>query len=523
VSTIPPPGDSAAPEPTRVEGAILDPTVATPPSDPWSLSAEVLPGGPVPAADRPRGRGFTALVAGGVAAVLVGGAAVAWAAFNGDTGDQPEKHLPATAGAMLKVDLDPSGAQKIDAVRFFAKFPFGNGLRGTDDPRQAIYERLTEDDSSAPAWSQVEPWLGQRMALAALPGDKGHEPTPVGLLQVTDEAKAKATLAKAADADTAFSVADGWATISDTQAHVDAVTKGAAAKSLADDATFRRDVDALGDSGVFGGWADPGRFPDLADAAAPGALLGLSGAGLGQGDLLHQRLAMVARFTGGDAEVVLRSFGSVGTSTPTGAGPAVAGLPAGTVAAVGVSGAGDSVRKALTTGGSGTVLAQAMASAEQETGLKLPDDLEALLGQRFALALGQPDGSGEPVVGLRGQSDAAGLGNALDRLLRFTDASGLPLERRDVRGGYVLATNRAQAEALTRDGGLGGTDAFRDAVPDADRAAAVGYLDVERLLATYGQSIDGDTAASLKPLRAVGLAVTPQSDGTITTLRVTTR
>jgi hypothetical protein len=231
----------------------------------------------------------------------------------------------------------------------------------------------------------------------------------------------------------------------------------------------------------------------------------------------------VARFTGGDAEVVLRSFGSVGTSTPTGAGPAVAGLPAGTVAAVGVSGAGDSVRKALTTGGSGTVLAQALARAEEETGLKLPDDLEALLGQRFALALGQPDGSGEPVVGLRGQSDAAGLGNALDRLLRFTDAAGLPLERRDVRGGYVLATNRAQAEALTRDGGLGGSDAFRDAVPDADRAAAVGYLDVERLLATYGQSIDADTVASLEPLRAVGLAVTPQSDGTITTLRVTTR
>jgi hypothetical protein len=509
-------------EPTPVEGAILDPTETLSTEDPWALHVEVLPGAPLPPQDRIPRRGATALVAAGVAAVLVGGAAVAWAAFNGDTGDQPEKHLPATAGAMVKVDLDPSGSQKIDAIRFLRKFPLGSGLRDTDDPRRYLYERLAGQDASAPPWSEVEPWLGARVALAALPGERNA--VPVAVLQVTDEAKARASLAKAADDDTAFAVDGGWAMISDTQAHLDAAAQSAATTSLADDATFRRDVDALGDAGVVTAWADPVRLPNLGDALRSAAVLGLPTAVPRGGDLLKQRYAGVARFTGGNAELVVRTFGSAGASTAAGAGPSVAALPEGTVAGFGVSGAGDTIRTSLAGAGeAGQLLSGALVDAEQRTGLQLPEDLQALLGQRAAIALGEPDGSGRPVLGLRAASDAAGLGPALDRLLSFTDASGLPLERRDVPGGYVLATDRTQAEAMTRDGGLGDTDAFRDAVPDADSASVVAYLDVERLLATYGRAVDGDLAAALRPLRAVGLAVAATGDGTTTTLRVTTR
>jgi hypothetical protein len=141
----------------------------------------------------------------------------------------------------------------------------------------------------------------------------------------------------------------------------------------------------------------------------------------------------------------------------------------------------------------------------------------------MAFALAAPGGFAQPVAGVRAESDAADLGPALDRFLRFTDASGLPLERRDVPGGYVLATDRTQAEAMTRDGGLGGSDAFRDAVPDADAASVVAYIDVQRLLTRYGTRFDDELAATLRPLRAVGLTVAATSDGTTTTLRVTTR
>lgn len=515
-------------------GSAPAPTQPVPGHDPWSAPVDVSPGveagGPVPPGARPRGRGFLVLVSAAVAAVLVGGAAFAWAAFNGDTGDQPERHLPASTGAFLKLDLAPSAGQKIDAIRFFAKFPFAKGLDGTDDPRKFLYEQVTKGQPTAPPWSQVEPWLGQRVAVAAVPGT-GDDAAPVVLLQVTDEAKAKASLDKIAAAhtgsDAVFGVADGWATLSDTKAHLDAVTGGAKAGNLADDPTFRADVDAVGEQGVLSGWADPGRFPSLTKAfQGSGSLaLGLPGALPGGQDALKQRYAMAARFTGGNAEFVLKSIGSAASAaTGTGAGRAVDQLPEGTVAAIGMSGVGESLKKTWASlGKEDSPFAGSVDALAEQTGLRLPDDLVALFGDQVALALGEPDASGQPVVGLRGASAAAGVGGALDRLLRFTDASGLPLERRDVSGGYVLATTRGEADALAKGGTLGQSDAFRDAVPDADRAAVVGYVDVQRVLETYGRSADADTVDALKPLRAVGLSVSTGSDSATLTLRVTTR
>lgn len=514
----PPGGDPASPEPRPANPAL----------DLWSVPVEVLGGGVVPAQRPGRGRAAVALTAAAVAAVLVGGAALAWAAFSRDDGDQPERHLPATAGALVKVDLDPSGTQKIDAVRFFAKFPAGKALEGAagDDPRRVLYERLTAQNPAAPPWSEVEGWLGQRAAIAVVPGgaDGAGGPSMVGVLQVTDEAGARSSLTKAAGGGLASSVADGWATISDTKAHVEAVTSGSAAEPLADDPAFRHDVDALGDPGVLAGWADASRFPQLAGALARRSPLAVADPLLGAQDLARQRIALVARFTGGDAEVALRTFGPTVAVAAPGAGAAVAALPDDTVAALGVSGGADSIRKTWKAlSGPGSAAGQAVARARAQTGLKLPGDLEALLGRRFAVALGEPDASGRPVAGVRAQSDAAGLGAALDRLLRYTDEAGLPLERRDVDGGYVLSTTRDQAEALAEDGALGSSDSFRSAVPSADSAQTVAFVDVERLGATYLKDADPETAAYLKALRAVGLSIAATEDGTATTLRVTTR
>jgi hypothetical protein len=511
------PRPARPPEPTQVEGVIPDPTAAPSPQDPWAQSLEVFPGAPIPPQHRFRGRGVPAMVAAGVAAVLVGGTAIAWAAFNGDAGDQPERHLPTITGAFVKADFAPSAGQRIDAVRFLGKFPVGKDARGGGDPKQFVYERLEQVASYAPPWSEVEDWLGDRVALAAVPRDDGR-PYPVAVLQVTDDAKARTTLDTSLRDDAVAQVADGWAIITDSRAHLDAVLAATAKGTLAQDATFRHDTEALGDSGVLVGWTDLSRLPAtaaLSPTLTPQLLTGP--------DRLPMRGAFVGRFTGGDAEVTVRTFGTPPPPAGTGAGAVAAALPTDAVAAFSVAGAGDAVEQNWSTLTRRLPDARAtLASIEAQTGLRLPEDLAALLGQRTALALAEPDGSGRPVVGLRAQSDAAGLGPALDRFLRFTDASGLPLERRDVPGGYVLATDRAQAEALTRDGGLGGTDAFRDAVPDADRASVVAYVDVERVLATYGTGVDGDLTA-LRPLRAVGLAMTATDDGTTTTLRITTR
>lgn len=149
----------------------------------------------------------------------------------------------------------------------------------------------------------------------------------------------------------------------------------------------------------------------------------------------------------------------------------------------------------------------------------------ALLGRRFAIAVGAPAGAGEPVIGVRGASDDPGLGGALDRLLQQTDRSGLPLERRNVPGGYVLATSpqEAQAQALAAGGDLGATDAFRDAVPGSDKAFAVAYVDVQRIAASYGSMAGEETAGAMSALRAIGLSATATDDGAELNVRVTTR
>jgi hypothetical protein len=494
------------------------------PRDPWAVQLDdpgAEPGTVLPPAPRRR-RGIATLVAAGVAVAVAGGGGFAWAAFNGDTGNQPERHLPASVAAFVKVDLDPSGPQKVEAYRFLSKFPGGSA---ESDLRKVVYDRLAEGETGLPPWSEVSDWLGDRAGVGVL----ADAEAPVVVLQVVDEAKARTSLQKAAPAGS-FSVADGWATLSDSKAHLDAANGALGKGTLADDATFRADTEALGDPGVLGGWADFSRLSALAQryagSIAGGALTGGAAlAGGAAGDVSKQRLALVARFTGGDAELVARTFGAAAPAASPGAGAAAAALPGDTVAAVALSGGGATagtqwkgLQERL-----GDSAADVTATIRTETGLRLPGDLSALLGRRFAVALGPAGGSGEPVVGLRAASEDPALGDALDRLLRFTDRNGFPLERKDVPGGYVLATTRQQATALAADGDLGKADSFRDALPDAEAAQAVVYVDVERLTRAYADWADESTRKTLSALRSVGLSSRQTSDGATFTLRVTTR
>jgi hypothetical protein len=505
------PGGPTEPDPTEPDHPQ--------PADGWALDLTDTPAAGVadPAhsatepASRRRRRGAVALVAAAVAAAVAGGAGLAWAAFNGDTGDQAARHVPAGVSALVQVDLDPSGQQKVEALRFISKLPDGDR---SGDLREMIYRRLKESTPELPAWSEVSPWLGDRAGVAAF----GEEQAPVFVLQVTDEAKARATLERTAGAG-AVRVAEGWATLSDSREHLEAATAALARGSLADDPTYRRDVEALGDAGVFTGWADVARLAAL--TRQRGLRDGLLGTQL-RGAEQWNRVAVVGRFTGGDAEVVVRATGPTGA--PKGdAGAAVAALPADTVAALGVSGGGDFFRQQWEALAEPNAGRDALAEASRQTGLRLPDDVAALLGRRFALALGPAGASGEPVLGMRATADGPAVAGALERLLRFTDAAGLPLVRQDVPDGYALATTREQAKALAGAGSLGASGDFTDAVPDADGAHSIVYVDLRRLESGYAADAPADLRRTLSALRGIGLSATATADGQQLRLRVTTR
>src|SRR4051812_7339360 len=193
-----------------------DPPSGPPPSGPPE-SLDSVEGAPI---RHGGGRRGLLVVVGAVAAVGVAGASWAALSFFG-TGPQPAEALPGSTIAYASIDLDPSGGQKIEALRTLKKFPAfeDNVDLGTDDDiREWIFEQLQQDSSDCADLDygdDVEPWLGDRFAVAAV-DDGGDAPAPVFVVQVSDDDAADAGLAKlracgggSAD-DGAWAISDGW-------------------------------------------------------------------------------------------------------------------------------------------------------------------------------------------------------------------------------------------------------------------------------------------------------------------------
>ena len=192
-----------------------------------------------------------------VAVVLTGGVVTAaWRAFEPHHG--PESLVPSTAFAVGTIDLSMPGGQA-DALRSFADhFPsspthHGDGsavdrllraiFRGSSDPH-VDYDR------------DVKPWLGDHVALAGWT-DKDGKPQMEALLESTDDGAAKAELSKLfRDGDGAVRFADGYAVIGADDAKVRETIEAAHRSSLADNATYAGDIDALPGDPALTAWMD---------------------------------------------------------------------------------------------------------------------------------------------------------------------------------------------------------------------------------------------------------------------------
>lgn len=71
------------------------------------------------------------LVGGG--AIAVAGSAMAFAAFLGGGGAQPEDVLPANALGLVKLDLDPAARQKVAVYRLAERFPATSDVVADED------------------------------------------------------------------------------------------------------------------------------------------------------------------------------------------------------------------------------------------------------------------------------------------------------------------------------------------------------------------------------------------------------
>lgn len=514
---------------------------------PPGAAAQTVPGevslSDDPQAPTPSSRRRPVLLVGAVVAALaLGGAgAFAFQRLSGG-GSQPAEVLPGDAYAYLRLDIDPSAGQKIAAVRFLGKLPQVKDTLDSGDPRKKLWD-LASKDSSNGCLSKfsydkdIAPWLGDRVGMAVRPGGTAKQPNLAVAIQVKDDGAAQDTLTRLFACDTSGTPAevrmkDGYAIVTPRgtgDATLAAVDKG----SLAANPTFTQDMAALGEQGVMSGWLDmgagakeiqklggPQALGTLGDMGSMGSMTAATGA--------KGRFAMALRFSADYVELAGKVRGADGAAAAKGDGSELASLPANTMAALNISGADTMLKNGWPTlekqlqtlGTSGTGSPDFVGEIQQQLGMKLPDDLEVLLGRSFTLAApGQTQDAEMPTIGAKVvSSDAKRADELVSRLLEVAGAPSGAISHKVAGDKLFVATTPGYADDLQSGGKLGDTDAFKLAVGDVGSSNAALFVDLDKVDQLAQGQVHGEAKSFLESLRAFGLnaSSTGTGEGTFT-------
>lgn len=564
------------------------PPGSTPPGmpagGPPGHSAVPPSGQPGMTASGPSSRRRTGLVAGAVAAALVvaGGAFAATRVFGGTGGGQPADVLPGEALGYLRIDLDPSVGQKVAAFRLLDKLPEAKQALTDSDPKRALFGLLQKDNpdlKDIDYRNDIEPWLGERAGIAILPPAQNDKQPPVAIaVQVKDEDKATAGLAKlkqtadrtlnklprqgldltgnrgfgsytapsatltsesspsgtgsgsAGPTETVHFFRDGYVILTD-KAHEQTVRGAMDRGNLSARGEFADDMKAVGDQGVLSGWLDQRRFIEAALQASPQSTTPDQQRVFQELLPLMTRQSMAVRFNADFVEAASFSRGNP-LGLPSTAVKDLGALPASTAVLVSFSNGDaylgkmwDLLRKLVPASGSGDFDSQ-LRQLEASSGLRLPDDLQTLLGKQFDLVMSDQLTQGEqrlPKLGVRVQTDTAKAQTVLDRIMRLIQQQGgtipqLPQSSKD--GRFYLALEQSYLDELTQAGSFGQAAALATAVPELTKATSVLYADLDKLEPRYLDSVPQEHRDLVRSLRAVGMATVPADDGSLTTVRL---
>jgi hypothetical protein len=493
------------------------------------------PAGYPVAAAAPRSRRTLSWILGAAAAVLLlvmgGGAVVAYQALNGG-GTQPDQVVPADAIAFAKLDLNPSASQKIAAARFLHRIPkFGSGFGGSSDWRKAIFDALSSAGSLPPGVNydrDVKPWLGKRAAMAVLPALHDGDPEALLILQSTDDAKARAGIARFGS-DNGVSFYRGYAVVGETQQIADQAVASAKGSNLAGSTHYSTDMKQLGSLGVSSGWADIGAAFKLAGAASP-----LNAAITG-------RLAYTVRLTASSADLIGKFYGLSDSGAPV-TSPDLGGLPAGTALAIGVGTSPAAIDRSWKRyedllsqlggafsdpNGSGMATpdpSEMLDALQQEFGIRLPDDLKTLAGTGVTVAVAADGLNGDmPKFALQSRTDGAAAVRVMDHIRRAVQEQGgdFPIEYRATSHGLILGDDPDYLAMVSSGGGTRLSDlaAFRQSLPDRAGAQYTAFVNLDAVASSMRAS--GASQDELQVISVFSAAgVTMRTSGTTASLHV---
>ena len=173
-----------------------------------------------------------------------------------------------------------------------------------------------------------------------------------------------------------------------------------------------------------------------------------------------------------------------------------------------------------------------LAEAEAETGLSLPEDLETLLGDGVAVALGpgiSPDaiangGPGELPLGIRIQGDPEEIQAVLDKLKAQAGPEVAPyLEVQEGDGFAVLGLQEDYRTDLESEGSLGDNATFGEVIDDGAQSLLFVDFDADDgWLVRLAEDAGPDVTDNLEPLSAVGISGWFDDDVIHGMLKVTT-
>ncbi len=452
--------------------------------------------------------------------------------------------MPAEALFYIGVDLDPSAEQKVRAVQFLNHFPgFKENVDVTDpesDIRESLFEEAMEEDGCDLSFDEdIKPWLGYKFALAGMPSSEegAEEPEPLFVLEVTDEGAAKDGLKKLAacdegNSDSGVAFTGDYALVTETQPLADEYADDVTNGSLADDDNFKSDLDSLGGSGFATMWVD---IKEAVQLFAPPELAS------GDLDFLlnsYQRAAATFRFESDSVEVVASAFGD--TAEIDHGDNVIVDLPESTAFAASTSGGeqriDESWQQLIDAGKSqGVDFESQIAQFEAETGLSLPEDLATILGDNIMLAVDAegltPEGLDDPSllnIGMRLTNDPAELNAVYDKVISFVQdefGAELPLVRKDLDDGIVVATNDDYANKLSEDGTLGDSAAFQSVTEDAASQEFVMFFNFDSVEDQVVQALEDDgtppeVIENITPIQAFGITAGVEGDYAVTQVRL---
>lgn len=499
------------PQPAYVPGAYAaQPPVAVPyPTGPYPPSpgrgpyghVDLTPHPPVGAARR-RSRGPVAVVATVVAVVvLLGGgtAVVAAVRYWFGTGEQAESATPASVGAFIRLDLDPSLDQGVKLLKLIRQFPDTENF-GDQDPDLArgIFDGLELDGMNFD--SDVKPWFGHNVAVAAW-SDADQQPYVLGILASTDDTLARAALEKAKaqsePGELGYVVRDGWVLLAGgekrSQEAADAAAAEAATSSLAADARFATALDAMPGGQLLVGWSDVARVRGQLGKATKEVESLLSGAGqLSIDGLTGYAMSAVQA---GDRGIEFRVRAG-GFPKPLFSGsnirPVLDELPGNAIVAmaVGTDPASRPTSQLLTGLDPGCPTATSCMPGELGAAVTALAD-----AKRLSLAITEFSDDDLPGLRLSAETASDEAASNVASVAELLDEFHLTIDRQGAR--VDLST-----PGYTATDTLSGLHLYREAMADTPERLELGfYVDVKRMLA--GLEADGETARDLAPLKAV--------------------